>query len=87
MVREKRTAYPCHRRDPYVMPYCYVDPGRKNDLYSLPDVEIWYAHEPHKQRGFYYAYGFPGCLHDSDPSGPFHTEQAALDDAREGRIE
>ena len=27
---------------------------------------------------------FPGCLPDSDPSGPFATEAEALADAREG---
>jgi hypothetical protein len=27
---------------------------------------------------------FPGCLPDGDPSGPFDTEDEALDDAREG---
>ncbi len=34
--------------------------------------------------GYFYAFGFPGCLRDSDPIGPFSTEAAALADAREG---
>lgn len=34
--------------------------------------------------GWFYAYGFPGCLWDSDPVGPFDTEAEALADAREG---
>ena len=34
--------------------------------------------------GFYYAYGFPGCLWDSDPVGPFGSEALALADARGG---
>ena len=33
--------------------------------------------------GYYYAFGFPGCLWDSDPVGPFDTEQEALAAARE----
>ncbi len=33
--------------------------------------------------GWYYWFCFPGCLPDSDPIGPFETEQQALDDARE----
>lgn len=33
--------------------------------------------------GFYYAHGFPGCLWDSDPVGPFDTEAEALKEARE----
>lgn len=64
------------------MPYRYVDPSRETDIYSLPDVEIWYTQKVYKESGFYYAYGFPGCLHDSDPVGPFNTEQEALEDAR-----
>ena len=64
------------------MAYHYVNPSRETDLYSLPDVEIWYSRKIHKESGFYYAYGFPGCLHDSDPVGPFNTEQEALEDAR-----
>ncbi len=35
------------------------------------------------ERGFFYAFGFPGCLWDSDPVGPFETEEEALKDARE----
>lgn len=33
--------------------------------------------------GWYYWYCLPGCLPDSDPCGPFATEEDALDDARE----
>ena len=33
--------------------------------------------------GFYYAYGFPGCLWDSDPVGPFDSYKEALEAARE----
>lgn len=32
--------------------------------------------------GYFYASGFPGCLWDSDPIGPFDTEEEALADAR-----
>ena len=34
-------------------------------------------------RKHWYAYGFPGCLWDSDPIGPFDTEAEALEAARE----
>jgi hypothetical protein len=34
------------------------------------------------QRAFWYAYGLPGCLWDSDPVGPFGTEAEALEAAR-----
>jgi len=33
--------------------------------------------------GWYWWLCFPGCLPDSDPYGPFPTEQDALEDARE----
>ena len=69
------------------MPYFYVDSDAETDQFKLPDVEIWYTQENYKQRGFFYAYGFPGCLHDSEPVGPFNTEQEALTDAREGHTD
>ena len=34
--------------------------------------------------GWFYWYCFPGCLPDSDPMGPFASEDEALADAREG---
>ena len=32
-------------------------------------------------RGWYWQAGFPGCLPDGEPSGPFETEQEAIKDA------
>ncbi len=34
--------------------------------------------------GWFYAYGLPGCLHDSSPFGPFPTYAAAVEAAQEG---
>jgi hypothetical protein len=34
--------------------------------------------------GWYYWFCFPGCMPDSEPSGPFETAEEALADAREG---
>ena len=34
--------------------------------------------------GYFYAFGFPGCLWDSEPVGPFDTEAGAVEAAREG---
>jgi len=31
--------------------------------------------------GWYWWACFPGCMPDGDPSGPFQTEQEAIDDA------
>lgn len=33
--------------------------------------------------GWYYWYCFPGCMPDSEPSGPYPTEQEAIDACRE----
>ncbi len=34
------------------------------------------------EEGWYYWFCFPGCLPDSDPIGPFATEQEAIEDAQ-----
>ena len=33
--------------------------------------------------GWYYAFGQPGCLFDSDPSGPYTTRKQAYEAARD----
>ena len=43
-----------------------------------PDAEGYACTEP----GWYYWYCLPGCMPDSEPFGPFMTEEEALDDAR-----
>ena len=43
--------------------------------------------EPEKedvQTGWFYWFCFPGCMPDSEPMGPYATEEEALADAREG---
>ena len=35
--------------------------------------------------GFYWQACFPGCLPDSEPMGPFETEEQAIQDANEGQ--
>ncbi len=39
-------------------------------------VEVWRA-----PKGWFWAAGFPGCLWDGDPVGPFTTEGEAIEDA------
>ena len=68
----------------------YSDPSRENDPHNaLPDVEVWKEIWPgdwyegkRLEPGWYWWTCFPGCLPDSDPSGPFETEAEALADAR-----
>jgi len=74
------------------VPYFYTDPERESDPHALPNVEVFHADrktcdedvfgESFTFVGFYYAFGFPGCLWDSDPVGPFDTEAKALAEAR-----
>lgn len=33
--------------------------------------------------GWYWHARFPGCMPDGEPTGPFESESAAIDDARE----
>ncbi len=78
------------------MTYEYVNIERENDPHALPDVEIYELVYPEKrvhqefggesvwmETGWYYQYGFPGCLPESDPFGPFDTAEEALEEARE----
>ena len=78
------------------MSYHYTDKTRETEPTALPDVEVFYMTDEqalealtHSSYGFdaeaghYYAHGSPGCLWDSDPVGPFDTEEEALKEARE----
>lgn len=67
----------------------YSDPNRKNDPHALPDIEIFFNDSfvdddgERLGNGFYYWHCFPGCLPDSEPIGPFASEDSALADAEE----
>lgn len=74
----------------------YSDIERAANMYALPDLETFYrTREENRadawrdgcddvmESGWFYWYCFPGCLPDSEPIGPFDTEDSALDDARE----
>lgn len=75
----------------------YSDPSRESDPHALPDVEVFYTNglanadgrydecedgSP-MQAGWYYWFCFPGCMPDSDPVGPFATQDEAIADARQ----
>src|SRR5262245_16664866 len=58
----------------------YANDMREHDYVNAPrgvehEFQPW---EP----GWYWQACFPGCLPDSEPNGPFATEQEAIDDAR-----
>ena len=76
----------------------YSDPSRETHKWSLPDCEVFYSRECDQTPetvfwnedddeatgpGWYYWTCFPGCMPDSDPWGPFDSEDAAIEDARE----
>ncbi len=75
------------------MTQAYSNPKRESDPHALPDVEVFYRRANAIYRdgeyqveptGWYWWSCFPGCLPDSEPIGPFNTEAAALENAREG---
>lgn len=71
----------------------YSNPSKEHDEHSLLDLEIFYSDsdppiyddeewEQVLSPGFYWWVCLPGCLPDSEPTGPFETEAEALADAR-----
>ena len=74
----------------------YTGTDREDDQYALPDAEVFYddadivhgharnfdSEGSPVEAGWYWWICFPGCLPNSDPMGPFTTEQEAIDDAQ-----
>jgi hypothetical protein len=70
------------------MAYVYSDESREEETFAMPNVEIFEITEPEEEEtglesGYYYAYGFPGCLWDGEPCGPYATYEEAFDAMRE----
>lgn len=79
------------------MAYHYSRPSRESDPHALPDIETFYLADDHDfacfevkhesaeplPAGWYYWYCASGCVPDSDPNGPFTTEEDALAEAQE----
>jgi hypothetical protein len=74
----------------------FTNPKREHDTWSLPDAEAFYVRckddlgdnagedsTDEDVRGWYVWSCFPGCMPDSEPDGPYKTEQAAIDAWRE----
>lgn len=69
--------------------------------FAQADADTWMAErtqeldpDPHSNltdcselEGWYWWTCLPGCMPDSEPMGPFDTEEEALEDAREGMEE
>ena len=78
------------------MTQAYFNPERAQDAHALPDCEVFYRTETANEAdgwrdddgdvlaaGWYWWPCFPGCMPDGDPVGPFESEDAALEDARD----
>lgn len=75
----------------------YSDPDRELNDHALPDAEVFYLTRQEAlkvfdvdadvEAGWYYWFCFPGCLPDSEPEGPFETEQEAIDDCQSFAVE
>ncbi len=73
----------------------YSDPKREAEKYALPNVEVFFytdynyhVENPEEalEPGYYYWHCFPGCLPDSEPWGPYETEQEAIESAQEEAV-
>ena len=74
------------------MTQVYSVPFRESDLHSLPDCEVFYVDDLDVEDdetvfyrcgpGWYWWACFPGCMPDSEPVGPFATEELAIADAQ-----
>lgn len=77
---------PRRESDPYALPdvevfEVWTDPdGKRHNDFESEDVDDDWECED----GWYWWSCFPGCLPDSEPVGPFDTEDEALADARDG---
>lgn len=79
------------------MTQIYSDPSREDETYSLPDVEVFW-HDGKRvadgdcwsdedgaplPAGWYFWFCLPGCMPDSDPIGPYKSEDEAIEAARD----
>jgi hypothetical protein len=74
------------------MSYYFLNEDDAKNPHTLPNV--WVTHFSKEEiaditgdttldAGYMWCFCFPGCLPDSDWLGPFDSEQAALEDARQ----
>ena len=76
--------------------YAYSNSDRETDENALPNVEVYFLSTSAIQQdgltdedgdqleeGWYWQSGFPGCMPDGEPNGPFPTQADALADSRE----
>ena len=76
--------------DPGKITQVYSNPNQEHEQHSLPNAEVFHSSDydlqqmwgeninAHFTPGYYYWFCFPGCLPDSDPYGPFETQEDAI---------
>jgi len=81
--------------------YFYSNPERTNNPHAIPNAEVFYVDdrtaklsrertdlsEGLDEPGWYYWPCFPGCLPDGPASGPFDTEQLAIEACQSDELE
>ncbi len=83
---------PARESEPHALPdvevfqsKAWIDDIDGTIYFSLGDIpdEIGRDSLTYWPNSWFYAYGFIGCLWDSEPMGPFASESEALDAARD----
>lgn len=77
--------------DPYALPDCetfYVHAGPRRAYDRVYVMDLCDHCEQHgcdecPEPGWYYRYCFPGCMPESEPFGPFDTQEQAIKACRE----
>ena len=78
---------PTRETDPHSLPDVEVFHITASEFINA-DSDTWLAERMENEAadavaGWFYAFGSPGCLWDSEPVGPFDTEEEALEAVRE----
>lgn len=77
---------PKRESDPHALPDVEVFYMSENDINGIGAKDSRFHNEDTGEplpAGYYYWFCFPGCMPDSDPIGPFDTEEEALADAQQ----
>lgn len=65
----------------------YADPARESVPNALPDAEVFYEDRPdaldhYDGPGWYWWFCYPGCMPESEATGPFESEEMAIKNCR-----
>lgn len=77
---------PKRKNEPYALPDIEVFYMSEEKIESFGHDSIWFYADDgfcYASEGWYWWTCLPGCLPDSDPIGPFDTEEEALQNAQD----